>query len=188
MKFKLDAKVLLTEIITIVIGILLALAANEWNNQRIADNKADMTLHMVTEEVGSNFAVLQRIHAQNQQVLDSIANSDSEETTQFLPGIQIRDTAWQTLLSSGIAENVEIGLLQALHDHYAVLNMYKQLSYQTLNTILSTQALVMGMTKNVEQAKSNDIFEDNIKLLVMVESALLTNTQSTLDSLKQFSH
>ncbi|RDV26609.1 hypothetical protein DXV75_06345 [Alteromonas aestuariivivens] len=99
LSFKPDPAVLITEVLTIVIGILLALAANEWNNQRLQSNKLDAILQMVEQEIDYNLKVMEVIHAKNTEALANLEETDSEKESQVIPGLQIRETAWQTLLT-----------------------------------------------------------------------------------------
>ena len=185
-KLKLNITTLVTEILTIVVGILLALAANEWNTQRLEHKKLDAILAMVSQELEANIKVLEAIHVRNNDVLASMQDEISEADNQFTPGVQIRDTAWQTLLSSGVIENLDISLLKDLHNHYALLDVYKNMSYQTVQTILSTQAMVVGIDSGNKEAQINGVYRDSISLIVILESSLLDNMQQVLESLNEY--
>ncbi|RDV26610.1 hypothetical protein DXV75_06350 [Alteromonas aestuariivivens] len=81
-------------------------------------------------------------------------------------------------------ENLPLQLLKNLHEHYAMLDMYKTLSYQTVQTILSTQAIVGGIGKDMKLARSNTLYEDNINLIVSLEASLLAHQKQTLERVR----
>jgi hypothetical protein len=168
---------LLTEVLSIVIGVLLALAANDWNNNRLDNIKLKLAFANVTTELQQNEKLLVSIAENNARVLKSIEQQNQEQQGKFVPGLQLRDTAWQTFMSSGLSNAAEIHVLQSLHDHYALLNVYKSLSYQTVQSILSTRAL-LEVT-----AKKEPTFEDSIRLLVTLEQALLVSNKYTQEVL-----
>lgn len=184
MSMRINPGAIMTEILTILVGILLALAANEWSNQRAQDKKLEATLLMVEQEVQYNLAVMQQIHAQNVKAVESIHSDNNEDRQQIMPGLQIRETAWETLLSSGVIENISLTLLKSLHQHYAIVDVYKNISYQTLQNILSSQSIITALSNDPSMAKSGKLYVDNIQLLVTLETSLIENTQNTLELLK----
>lgn len=181
---KLDFRSLAVEIISIVIGVLLALAANGWNNHRLEQAKLATTLENVSQELAVNEKLLQVIHQSNKMVVSAMEEQPSDDlSVEFVPGLQIRDTAWQTFLTSGVAESADVSLLQSLHDHYALQEVYRNLSYQTVQTILSTKALVMGLSPETDESAFDNLFRDNIKMVVFLEEALLTSILGTIEVL-----
>lgn len=186
MKLKLNPTTIVTEILTIVVGILLALGANEWNNQRLENNKLNAILTMVVQELEANTTVLNAIHENNKKALAAMQGEAEETFNQFTPGLQVRDTSWQTLLSSGVIENLEIDLLQKLHAHYALIEIYKKLSYQTINTILSTQAIMTGISgENSKELQNDGVYVEGVSLIVLLEKSLLENLPQVVEALKQ---
>ena len=97
----------LIEMLPIVLGVLLALGANEWNEQRIQENRANEALEKIALEIKQNQKFMQKLHENNSRIVDSIVDGVSGEDNQFVPGLQISDTAWDTMIATGVSEHIE---------------------------------------------------------------------------------
>lgn len=171
---------LLVEVFSIVIGVLLALGANEWNKQRLDRVKLATALENVAQELQGNKRLLNEIHKHNLAVIQAFdQSSETADEKKFIPGLQIRDTAWKTFLTSGVAESADVATIQVLHDHYALQEVYKNMSYQTVQTILSTKALVNGLRPETGANNFDQLFTDNLNLVVSLEEALLESVSNT---------
>ena len=97
----------------------------------------------------------------------------------FIPGLQVRDTAWQAFVQSGLSDGLEIDLLYRLHSHYALQDIYRSMSYQTVQNIVSTKSLAAAL--NVSNTTENSIFDEQLNLLVSIEAGLIESNNLTLN-------
>ncbi|MEW6991326.1 hypothetical protein AADZ91_11620 [Colwelliaceae bacterium 6441] len=168
-----------TEILSIVIGVLLALAVNEWNENRVQTARANEAIKNINQEIASNIALLKIVHTNNTKVLAIIDGSEGSEDgpdkqQQFIPGLQIQDTAWQTLLSTGVSEYIEFSKLYEMSAIYSIQDIYKKLGFQFVQTMMSNQALLKTLAPEKEAFKKNDLYIENMTLIVEVEKGLLS--------------
>ena len=85
------------EVVSIVLGVLLALAVNEWRALRAHDSEAESALQNIKNEVKSNQKTLKVIHENNLTTVESMTeNSDRGEDRKFIPGLQLKSSAWET--------------------------------------------------------------------------------------------
>lgn len=70
---KLPIQTLLIEVFSIVLGVLLALAMNEWREQRAHQSQVKAALQNISHELRSNLDVLTAIHENNVATVDAIA-------------------------------------------------------------------------------------------------------------------
>ncbi|MCO4798550.1 MAG: hypothetical protein KC484_05025 [Colwelliaceae bacterium] len=178
-----------TEILSIVIGVLLALAVNEWNENRVQTDRANEAIKNINQEIESNIALLKIVHANNTKVLKLIDDSvigEGEELTEkqqnFIPGLQIQDTAWKTLLSTGVSEYISFSELYKISAIYSVQDIYKKLGFQLVETMMSNQALIQTLAPEKETETRSDLYLDNMKLIVEVEKGLLNLYQQNAKS------
>ena len=177
------------EIFAIVVGVLLALAVNEWNENRIQTARANEAISNIIQEIESNLNLLQIVNKNNLSVVALVESEKSEnnEETQnlkFIPGLQIQDTAWQTLLSTGVSEFIEFSTLYDVSSIYSLQAIYRKLGFQLVESMMSNQALAMIIASNNKISNSNDLYLTNMKLILEIEKALLSNYQEKLKKLK----
>ena len=73
-------KSLLLEVASIVLGVLLALAVNEWQQDREKAELAHTALTNIASELAANAAILESIHDNNVSTIDAVnAAAGSEE-------------------------------------------------------------------------------------------------------------
>lgn len=173
------------EVLSIVLGVLLALAANDWNNQRLQTIKLASALNSVKSELTSNQRLLHIIHDNNEKVLAQMTLESSDESLRFTPGLQIRDSAWQAFVAADVSDVADVKLLHSLYDYYALQDVYRTVGFQTLQNIMTTTALVTGLQKR--KLDQNQAFEDQISLLVMLERGLLDAMERTQATLAEYS-
>ena len=124
MKYSRSLKTILIEVFSIVLGVMLALGVSEWQQEREYAQLANTALANVTWELRSNLEVLTRIHENNAETIElseaeTNEQSSPSEDRQFIPGVQVRSTAWDTLLSSGLANHIDYKLLLSLSEIYS---------------------------------------------------------------------
>jgi len=163
----------------------LALAVNEWNEDRVNQQKARQAVNNIANELKSNLKLIKIIHANNAAIVnlsEQPEDSTTSEEKRFIPGLQIQDIAWQTLISTGISAHLDYDTLYMISEIYSIQQIYKTFGFQTINNMMNTNALVNAInptkTNNV-----NHLFTDNMALVVEIEKALLILYQRTIDKL-----
>ncbi len=125
------------EIILVVVGILIALQVNNWNEQRKDNAKMRMNVNSIGEDIQTDFIELQKtiqsLHQQEEAARNIIPIMESEnkfiaDSLQFIldfnaltttPIIEERINTWTFLNSSGIlSEFPDTKLLKMLQDYY----------------------------------------------------------------------
>ena len=174
------------EVFSIVLGVLLALAVNEWNEQRSHEIQADSALQNISNELLSNLEVLKLIHENNTATVDAIMAeqvSESEENRNFIPGLQLRETAWDTLLSTGLSNYVQYERILVLSRAYSMLGLYKNTGMQLTNAAMTASAYAAATGTEVDNDSLAKKFINYFELLLQIEEILLTSFQEALDQL-----
>jgi hypothetical protein len=87
--------IVVLEVASIIIGVLLALAVNQWNENRKNENQAHEVLTHIANELQVNKKVIERVHEINEGMLHYLetATADDDSTVNFVPGLQVDDNA-----------------------------------------------------------------------------------------------
>lgn len=174
------------EVFSIVLGVLLALAVNEWNEQRSHEIQADSALQNISNELLSNLEVLKLIHENNTATVDAIMaepDSESEENRNFIPGLQLQETAWDTLLSTGLSNYVQYERILVLSRAYSMLGLYKNTGMQLTNAAMTASAYAAATGTEVDNDSLAKKFINYFELLLQIEEILLASFQEALDQL-----
>lgn len=173
------------EVFSIVLGVLLALAVSEWQEQKNKEERANLALVNVRAELQSNLDLLKIINPNNQQTVDSITSegSDAAEDQTVVPAVQMRTSAWQTLSSTGLSNFIDYDLLIELSQLYSMIDVYRQTAYSLINSNMGMAATATAMGETVD----NDLYSENFliyfQMLVQIEAALIDAHQQLLDSI-----
>lgn len=177
-----------TEIISIVIGVLLALAVNEWNENRVHTERANEAIKNVIQEINSNIKFMNIVNANNKATIESLnknrADIDEDSEKQFVPGLQIQDTAWKMLHATGVSEFIDYPTLYEISAIYSLQDIYKTLGYQLVQTVANNRALVSAISEEDSEVSNLGIFIVDMILIEQVEAALLSGYAKTLEKLK----
>jgi hypothetical protein len=178
-----------TEILSIVIGVLIALAVNEWNENRIHKERADEAIQNIINEIDSNIKLMRLVNKNNKAVIKSLKNENAVDANEsknqnFLPGLQIQDTAWKTLQSTGVSEYIKYSTLYTLSNVYSLQEIYKKLGYNLIQNTANHRILLSVKDNGVPNSIDSEVFASDMELIESVESALLNNYKKTLEQLK----
>ena len=108
--------------------------------------RAATALQNVKLELQANQEILTRIHENNVQTIETAqaaAGEDSEserESRPFIPGVQVRDTAWQALLDTGVSSYIDYELLLSLSETYSMQAIYKETGMHLVNASMTMAA------------------------------------------------
>ncbi|MEP5763508.1 MAG: hypothetical protein ABJ308_02905 [Halieaceae bacterium] len=178
----------LLEVFSIVLGVLLALGVSEWQEERKKDELADKALVNIHNELAANRTILESIHANNQESIKlaqaaSDEDDDSTEDRQFIPGIQVRSTAWETLQSSGVANYLDFELLLALSEAYSMQAIYTQTGTQLVEASMTMSAMAAANNSELDNQAFQQQFMGYFSMMLAMEETLLQGYTETLQQL-----
>jgi len=171
------------EVFSIVLGVLLALAVSEWQEQRNNQARAELALANVRAELQSNLDLLEFIYPNNSRVVESISSGESSgsQDATVVPGVQLRASAWQTLASTGLSNYIDYDLLVDLSQLYAMIDVYRQTAYAFISANMNMSATATALGTSVD----NDLFSQNFlsyfQMLVQIEAALIDTHKKAID-------
>ncbi|MEP6390897.1 MAG: hypothetical protein ABJ056_13335 [Halioglobus sp.] len=184
-------KTILIEVFSIVLGVMLALGVSEWQQEREYAQLADTALANVAWELRSNLEVLTRIHENNVETIElSEAETNDQsappEDRQFIPGVQVRSTAWDTLLSSGLANHIDYKLLLSLSEIYSSQGIYRQMGLQIVEASMSMAAMATVNRTELDNEIFQEQFSSSFNMLLQMEEVLLEGYEETIASLAKY--
>jgi hypothetical protein len=177
-------RTILVEVGSIVIGVLVALGANEWNENRVHRERADEALINIASEIVGNQKLLRYVHENNSRIVNStLAKEASDHEDQFVPGLQIQNTAWKTMIATGVAEYIEYDILHSISAVYSFQEIYRELSYQMVQNFMTTSALAAAINPENSADLLDDVFLANMQLVVLTEQGLMTQYTTAISEL-----
>jgi len=179
----------LLEVFSIVLGVLLALAVSEWQQDREKDELAANALANVHNELLANQELLSALHASNQKTIELAAieaagDAEVDENLQFTPGVQVRATAWNALQSSGVSNHVDYDVLLDLSGVYSVQAVYRQTGTQLVDASMSIAAMATVSKTELDNRVFQQQFMPYFTMMLAMEEALLQAYAETLESLE----
>jgi hypothetical protein len=167
---------LLVEVFSIILGVLLALAVNQWRENRFHKAQAESALNNVSNEIKSNLKALKILHdniSATIKLISEVSESDTAEDSKFIPGLQLRDTACKTLLSTNVASYVKYETVLQLSETYSIQDVYKQAAVSITDAALNLAAYAAANGRDVDDKHFQKQFYNYFVMLVEVESVLL---------------
>lgn len=173
---------LILEVFSIVLGVLLALAVSEWQQARENEERASTALHSVRLELQANQKILNLIHENNQQTIDKAQAADNEdnENLQFIPGVQVRATAWETLLGTGVSGYIDYELLLSLSETYSMQSIYRQTGMQLVNASMTMAAMASVDRKEIDNDAMQLNFMSYFTMILTIEETVLDRYKASL--------
>jgi hypothetical protein len=177
------------EALTIVIGVLAALAVSEWQEGRHIQERIQAALWNVRTELENNLEILEFVHSNNVILVEQLAEDANavEQDSQFLPALQITESAWQTLGTTGLTGYVDFDLIVTLSETYSLVDVYRRSGYGLVDANLSMVATATATGRSMKDIDDSDLFAKNFashfQLIVAVESALIAAHQGALAAL-----
>ena len=176
------------EVFSIVLGVLLALAVSEWQEDRHNQERTEAALSSVRAELEGNLRILEIVHSNNVDLIDRVENNAGEltENDQFLPALQISESAWTTLNATGLANFVDLELMATLSDTYSLIEVYRSAGYSLVDANMMVLATATAGGQTLAEIDDSNLFAVNFlsffKLIVDVESALVDAHNKALAS------
>ena len=179
------------EILSIVIGVLAALAVSEWQESRHNQERTQSALWNLRIELEKNLEILEIVHSNNVTLIEQLAENANavEQNSQFLPALQITESAWQTLGATGLTSYVDFNLIVTLSETYALVDVYRRSGYGLVEANLSVLATATATSQSIEDINDANLFAQNFlghfQLIVDVESVLIAAHQKALAALEE---
>ena len=170
------------EVFSIILGVLLALAVSEWQQARENQERATTALQNVKLELQANAEILKRIHENNQETIEKARapDTESDENLQFIPGVQVRSTAWETLLATDAAGYIDYGLLLSLSETYSIQGIYRQIGMQLVDASMTMAAMATIAQKPIDNGVMQDQFMAYFTMILTMEETLLDSYRDAL--------
>ncbi len=162
------------EVFSIVLGVLLALGVSEWQEKRNNTERAGVAVANVRAELESNLKLLEFILPNNTLTVDSIVSGedDGQDGRTFIPGVQIRSSAWQTLSSTGLSHFVDYEVLIELSQLYSMIDVYRTTSYAFISSNMNMAATATALDAAVDNKRFSQNFLPYFQMLLQIEEAL----------------
>jgi len=167
------------EIISIVLAVLLALAVSEWQENRNKLERTEAALRQVQTELSQNLELLEFVHDRNVALIELLSQESTtvDQEAQFTPALQIADSAWKALGSTGLSGFVDFDLMVTLSQTYALIDIYRRSGYSLLDANLWVRATATATERDMKKIDDSNLCAMNcssqFQLIVDVESALI---------------
>jgi hypothetical protein len=177
------------EIFSIVLGVLVALAVSEWQEGQAIQERTQAALGSVKSELAQNLKLLEIVHGNNESLTRRLAENPAglDEEANFLPALQISDSAWETLSATGLAGYVDLDMMIKLSETYSLIDVYRRTGYSLVDANLQVVATATAMERDMEAIESANLFARNFlghfELIVNVETALIDSHRGALELL-----
>jgi hypothetical protein len=174
------------EVLSIVVGVLAALAVSEWQDNRQNMQRKDAALRNVHSELANNLKILEIVHDNNVALIKQLSDDAAMigQDSQFLPALQISDSAWQTLNTTGLTGFVDLDLMVTLSQTYSLIEIYRRSGYSLVDANMWVLATATATERDMKRIDDANLFARNFisqfQLIVDVESALIDAHRSAL--------
>ena len=159
MEFKRHSEQLALETFSVVLGIILALAANAWHDRRVHGADAGEAVRAIRNELATNDSMLRLKIPYHRAMQDSLTALLGRATTRDVPGglraiknwngtqpAQLLDDAWQTARSTQAIQYVPYDLVVGLSRTYAMQQRVGDVNRAFYNAIYTPQFAIGGVT------------------------------------------
>ena len=157
---------------------------NQWREQKGNEALARIALANVSSELESNLKLLTLINANNAATLASISDQEGDEQAVFVPGLQLQQIAWESLLSTGVSTYVEYSTILMISETYSIQDVYKGLGAQVTQAEMAATAHSVAVGTAVDDRVLLAEFFGYFELLVEIERQLLESYESALKGLE----
>ena len=184
---KFSVKALVVEVISIVIGVLLALALSEWSEERNHQTQAKIALENIATEILANHKLLTVIHDNNLETLEAMHNqpeSGEGDDRTYIPGLQLRKTAWDALLSTGLSNYISYDKVLVLSEMYAIQDVYKQTGTQLVEATMTASAYATVLATDIDNSQFQKQFGMYFEMLSGIETQLLLVYDNALTNIE----
>lgn len=173
----------------VVLGVVLALAANEWRTNYAEDKAAKNALNEIQQEIESNQALVEASRVYHASLLETLYSLSYKKekpdiklfSKGFVSPAKITDTAWTSALNTGVLENIEYDKVLELSRVYDLQIRYVRQS-NSIGDIIYERLFDGGVYSMLESSHN---LASIISTLQFREQELQKQYKSSLDALKQ---
>lgn len=165
---------------------MLALGVNQWRENINNKDKADTALNNIKSEIESNLKTLDYIYKNNKSTIAALQNGNDDSAADqrtYIPGLQLQEIAWQTMLNTGINNFIDYEVMLKLSSSYGLQNIYKQTAKSFVDANLSLSAYSIALGNEVNRKDLAEGFGDTFLMLNELESQLIESYKTTLSTL-----
>jgi len=175
------------EVFSIVLGVLLALGVSEWQEKRNNTERAGIAVANVRAELESNLKLLEIIHPNNALIVESIMSGeeDSQDGNTFIPGVQIRSSAWQALGSTGLGHFVDYEILIELSQLYSMIDVYRTTSYGFISSNMNMAATAAALDTAVDNKRFSQNFSTYFQMMMQIEEILIDAHKNAISKIDE---
>lgn len=173
---RLPLQAMFVEVVSIILGVVLALSVNEWRELNAQERRAEAAMTQIVEEVRSNNELISAIHETNEETLTHIRDSNDagdEVESRFVPGVQVKNTAWETANSIGVFNHVDYEQILELSDLYSIQDIYRNYGFSLIEALLNGTSVAAANGHPWNESEAIKKFESSLAFLVSLEASLL---------------
>ena len=132
------------EIILVVVGILIALGINNWNEERKTEKVKVQLLESIQKEIDVNRAQIANVFDYHKKLRDTLKQIDLEALVQGKQGLsfwqghrifRLRSSSFQTAVQSGVIKDFDLDLSESLNNLYTKIQFYNDFGQSVNNGI-----------------------------------------------------
>lgn len=176
LRTRLPLQAMFIEVVSIILGVVLALSVNEWRELKAQERRAEAAMTQIVEEVRSNNELINAIHDSNEATLAQIHDSNesaNDVESQFVPGIQVKNTAWETANSIGVFTHIDYEQILQFSDLYSIQEIYRNYGFSLIQALMNGTSVAAANGHDWDESEAIKKFESNLTLLVSIETSLL---------------
>lgn len=132
---------LMVESLLVILSVVLALALNNWNQNRIEENIAEQALQNIINEIEANQEEVKKAYNYNRSLIKEM-ETDPNRGVSLHPA-NIRDFAWETAQVSGAVSSLEFPVISIVAEIHELQEEYK--NQIMISTELIYQANMRGV-------------------------------------------
>lgn len=128
----------LGEVLLIVVGIVIALQLQNWNETNKTTEATQLTIDRIKKEILSNQKKIEQVYDYHKMVSDTLqkiktpkTEEEVESALSFWRGLRIprmQESSFQTAIQTGVSKNIDIDLLESLNTLYTFQSSYNDFS------------------------------------------------------------
>jgi len=173
------------EIILVVIGILLAVQINNWNENRKTQNTVNTTITLLKDEINTNLKSINSVTEYHIMVRDTIDKLEKPRSTNELPKTmsfwegmrapRLQNAAFQTTIQSGVSKEFNPQLLKALNKLYAYQDSYNEYTASSLQILNNSDFNDLNNFDKITSSMGvtmSDLYYSEYELTIMFKECL----------------
>jgi hypothetical protein len=128
----------LGEVLLIVVGIVIALQLQNWNEANKTKEATQLTIDRIKKEILSNQKKIEQVYNYHKMVSDTLQKIKTPKTEEevdsalsFWRGLRIprlQESSFQTAIQTGVSKDIDIDLLESLNTLYTFQSSYNDFS------------------------------------------------------------